>query len=911
MKKYKIADKRCNICGGLISWDDYPNPKLPIHVDNKGYKIGDGDCHYYLKEDYNHFSTQKFHRFGSNGKLNLFESYIPHITRFLIGKIDKKINVITYLIKIPDKTEKDELYRNINKITRLLFDNNEIISFFKIIPEISEEEKKKFVTINILNNLSINNEELQKIINTHLNSNLKIVNSSEEIINLEDNLDELKTFFDSIFYELRFKFKKDNIEPYVRYFYDITEEKILFYVDIDVGYPLESSKPISKDEIGKRVLGKSRFNINKKYILREITTTSISEHLNSEEYRNSFIPFIQNTFFKAGKPKKRKDGKNWTIYDLWTEINEIKLDRNDNIAIVSVGTDFRAKKFFFPKSRLFIPKPYIPEKTERANDIQKVKEELYKMLKQRQEILEKLKTSLKIILLEEVIPRYYDLMKFPFEIEFKNKIFNLQRKEDDKYYLNYIPQELLKSDYLPLAGKFEFAILSILPKNLTKKEQNYFESFEASLKEELINYNLASNVKIENPIKYTFNSESIINNERNVWADNFNKEIAPKLIRYNEEIKDSSKIVILLLGLKELHTASKIFKREMENYFYNLLKSKLSSLHFSVVQGIKYDKKSPKTKSQKATMFYRNCLQNIAANNPKSDIAKKIRKGLIFTKKRPFGTLEMEKIEESVDMIAGFDASKAEHAEFSTPRGATITMIDPYGRQIKTGYIENALTNAGVISEKAVRDIIIDTLNIQKNLLRESYESSNKNVKKNTLDYFIYKNPDIQKKILFVYDGKFYQKQISSFITIYRELKKKYSIMPEIYLFEILKSHPIRNYLYKDNKVENIPFGTLAILNEKEILLTSHILPNKKYMVNSCLYRFKMLLTNKEQTDVVYQITEKELLKVGIKLFQTSLFNTGKSGRPLKETKVIHESHKLSKEYSEKPDSIGILHYKD
>lgn len=42
-----------------------------------------------------------------------------------------------------------------------------------------------------------------------------------------------------------------------------------------------------------------------------------------------------------------------------------------------------------------------------------------------------------------------------------------------------------------------------------------------------------------------------------------------------------------------------------------------------------------------------------------------------------------------------------------------------------------------------------------------------------------------------------------------------------------------------------------------------------------------------------------------------ALFNTGKSGMPLKETKVIHESHKLSQEFAEKPDSIGILHYKE
>lgn len=34
----------CDKCDGLISWDDYPNPKHPIHVDKNGHIIGDGSC---------------------------------------------------------------------------------------------------------------------------------------------------------------------------------------------------------------------------------------------------------------------------------------------------------------------------------------------------------------------------------------------------------------------------------------------------------------------------------------------------------------------------------------------------------------------------------------------------------------------------------------------------------------------------------------------------------------------------------------------------------------------------------------------------------------------------------------------------------------------------------------------------
>ncbi len=62
---------------------------------------------------------------------------------------------------------------------------------------------------------------------------------------------------------------------------------------------------------------------------------------------------------------------------------------------------------------------------------------------------------------------------------------------------------------------------------------------------------------------------------------------------------------------------------------------------------------------------------------------------------------------------------------------------------------------------------------------------------------------------------------------------------------------------------------------------------------------------------VSYKITEEKLLNIGLQLFQTALFNTSKSGRPLKESKVIHESHKLSKEYGELSNAPGVLHYKE
>ena len=65
---------------------------------------------------------------------------------------------------------------------------------------------------------------------------------------------------------------------------------------------------------------------------------------------------------------------------------------------------------------------------------------------------------------------------------------------------------------------------------------------------------------------------------------------------------------------------------------------------------------------------------------------------------------------------------------------------------------------------------------------------------------------------------------------------KTNDLMPEIYLFEILKSHSLRNYLERDGKIENIPFGTAAILNNKELLITSHFLIKKHPMIKTILY---------------------------------------------------------------------------
>jgi hypothetical protein len=41
---YKAAGTLCKKCGGIISWDDFPDNKYPVHIDEEGHIIGDGSC---------------------------------------------------------------------------------------------------------------------------------------------------------------------------------------------------------------------------------------------------------------------------------------------------------------------------------------------------------------------------------------------------------------------------------------------------------------------------------------------------------------------------------------------------------------------------------------------------------------------------------------------------------------------------------------------------------------------------------------------------------------------------------------------------------------------------------------------------------------------------------------------------
>lgn len=883
-----------------------------------------------IGNQYVHFERPQFNRFKqSDVNLDLFKERKPQITRFLIGKIPSTVHVNLKLIKVQDLEKYDSLYTIANIIIKKLFENYNIIAFFKIQEtDIYYNRKDNTIHLYILNQISTK-MKIIKLLETAIKKKITLLNETfnEEIKSIEYAL-YIKSFFDAILYPIKFKFDTENFSPKKVIVYELFENYLYYYIDLDIEYEPESMEVISKAVKGKRVLGEDRSGKFRKYMLREITDCPINGHLKSKEYLENFIPWIRDQFFQAGKSKQKSENVEWTLEDLWRELSKIPLPKNDKIAIVTNISKYRAKELYFPASRLFISKSYIPSKAERAKDIQEVKKELLALLENVSKKIEKLNIPLEIVLLHEVIPKYYDLMEAPFIIQFaEGKEVELKRKKTNPYYLNLIPQELLKNDqgYKPIAGKFNFSIIFLLPDNMDDDEKLYFEKIQKSLFNNMKKYKLASTVEGLPSIKYTWNNKDIIQNKKNIWAQNFNNEIKPKLKEINEKIKETDKIVLVLLGLREIGTISMIFKREMENLFYDLLKKELSTLNFNIIQGIKYEKRELKKGEKKnnngqkitekttklPTLLYTAALENIARNNPNSQIAERIKNGILFTSKFPFGTADENHVEEAIDMIAGFDASKIEGVESTEPRGATIAMIDPYGRQIKTDFIENALTHTGVISEKAVRNLINKSIDIQDKILNESYKRKPVKVNKSSLDYFLYNNPNLPRRIFFFYDGRLLGKQVESFITIYKELKKTNSLMPDMYFFEVLKSHPLRNYLYNENIIKNVPFGTIVLLNNQEMLITKHIYPKKDPMVQARLYRFKMVIKQHSEQLISNIISEKVLYRIGLRLFQTAFFNTGKSGRPLKDSKVIHESHKLSKEFAEKPESIGILHYKE
>ena len=913
-EKLRIDKKRCNYCSGLISWDKKIDGRFPSHVDQEGYIIDDGRCPHFKKPiqkatpQISIFQTQKLNRFNQDEHdpaftLPIFQGREPLIPRFYIGKVSLDLHVYKKIIKIPKTHLQLSIWRLAHTLIRSFLEQKNIISFFRIIE--SDDGNEGFIHLYIVPISQFDTSDINSFILASLNKINSafifpedlIVNKehSEELIttqNINRYIKAIKTFFDALVYRIKYKIDEGEFKTSV--YYDLIEDILYFYIDIDVIFYGKGSIATNED-IGKFIFGELKEK-NRKYRLIEITSTSVNSHLNTPEYLN-FLEYSRNMFENKGFSRKKDANNDWTIKDYWEKINQIIIPENDLITVVE---DKNEKKLFFPLSRLFKNEKKDIPKEQRVEGIQVAKKELSVILEEYKNQLRTYSPIIEIISLEQIIPKYFDLTENPIVIEFaEGKTVSIMRDINDCNKFDSIPQELLKNKSnicKPIAGKFNFYIVPIIPDDLSSKEIDNVGRLINDIRSSLKAYNLSYNIQVNEYIRYKFNKQDIFNRKQNIWGTVFDKQIAPKLKDINEKVSKDQIIVIPLIGLREMGTSSKLFKYYNQNEFYRLLRDDLSKLHFSVIQSFLVNEYKGYKGSKLAVMLYKNTLFNIAANCPQSYIAKRIQNGILFKFKYPFGTKDTSHPVESIEMQAGFDASKVWGVEYSKPRGAVIVTLDPYGKQVRSKYIRDARTHKGLISESVIKDLILEIIKHQDQLI----------------DQGLQQNKELPKKIIFLFDGNINIRQKELFIKVYKELIEsgQYPTLPEFLIFEVLKSHPIRMYLVDDSKIYDVPFGVMALLNDKEFVIKSHIW-NKTNMAQPQLYRFKMRLSQRFKDIESYTIIDVQLVNIAVQLFQSTLFNTGKSGRPLKESFVIHESHKLSQEFASKADSIGVLYYKD
>lgn len=905
-EKLTIAKKPCKFCGGLISWKKVNDKWRPIHVDKEGFLLGDGSCPHFKKSQVSLVSTPSFNRFDLNEgdaeySLPIFQGKTPLIPRFYISKITLELDILKKIIKIPQKFSHYNIWGLAHGLTRSFLEERKIVSFFRI-SESDDPKEHKFIHFFIVPFEKIELQNVDEFIISTLDKKIEDGNFTEDfIINKEFSKDtitpeniieyvrNIKTFFDGLLYHIRYKMKDGEFRTTTHH--DLIGNDLYFFVDLDTIFYGEGKQATTKDE-GKYIFGALK-DKNRRYRLIKITSTPVTSHLNTPQYAK-FIEYSRSMFENKGFPSKKAPDMDWNINEYWEKINDVKLPEYDRITIVE---DKNEKQLFFPLSRLFKGvKKDIPRDL-RFNSIQNAKQELQAILTENKQRLVHYSPSIEILLLERIIPRYHDLAKYPIHIEFaENKTVQIERDVKNPYRLDRIPQELLKGMYGPIAGKFNFLIIPIVPKNLKTNEFENIRKLVNDIKQSFSDYGLSDNIQVNDSIKYTFNRDDIYHRKQNKWGTVFDTQITPKLIEINNQINTKDIIVLPLIGLRDMGNSSRLFKYYMQNEFYKLLRIDLSKNHFGVIQSFLVDEYNPYKGSKLAAILYKNNLFNIAANCPQSTIARRIKNGILFKFKFPFGTKDISNPITSIGMQAGFDASKVIFVEDSKPRGAVIVTLDPYGKQVRSKYIRDAHTHKGLISENVLKDLIVEILHHQQSLLGE----------------FAKVEITLPKKIIFLFDGDINVQQKALFIKVYNELIEsgEYPILPEFSIFEVLKSHPLRMYLLEESDIEDIPFGVMALLNDNEFVIKSHIW-DKRTMAQPQLYRFKMRLSQRYKHKVQYDILDIELINIAVQLFQSTLFNTGKSGRPLKESFVIHESHKLSQEFASKPESIGLLYYKD
>lgn len=914
-QKLIIASRPCKFCGGLISWTQKIDGKLPTHVDANGKVLNDGKCPKLTQrakitsQGAKFYRTIEFNRFGikeqdSEYTLPIFQKGKALIPRFYIGKISLELNTFKKIIKIPQNLPKNIEWSLGHGLTRKLLEQHQLFTFFRVISE-SEHDKNRYIHLFIVPHQKLDSTDFNslvvKILNEIAKKNLfslstlvnndfiKVTITSENINSYANNL---KTFFDAIVFKLRYRMEPEKYRTTVHY--EIVEKELYYYVDIDSIFEAKGA-PATQDDIGKFIYGELKTK-NQKYRLIKITNHSVKDHLNTPEYRK-FLEYARTQYENQGLPSRKNANEDWSVRDYWEKLNGIVVPENDLITIVEARND---KRFFFPFSRLFKSELADVPKELRFNAIQKAKQELQIIIYRYQTQLVKYRPKIEFLPLSQIVPRYFDLTLDPMVVEFaEGKTVKVKRDQSDPSQLNLIPQELLKEysgNYKPLAGMFEFLLIPIVPDDLNQDEKSNVSKLTSTIASNLKKYHLSDTVNISPWIIYKFDRNAILERKNNIWGAIFDTYIVPKLKELNNSIDKKSVIVVPLIGLRNLGDASRLFKFYFQNEFYKLLDKDLDKKQFSVIQSFLVNEDEKYKGPKMAIMIYKNTLFNIGANNPHSDVAERIQNGIIFKFKYPFGTKDINRPIESIEMQAGFDASKILGVEHSKPRGAIVVILDPYGKQVKSGFVRNAQTHKGLISESVVRETIVELVKHQNQLIERSIKNS----------------VELPKKIIFLFDGDISSPQKELFLKVYNELieSEEYPILPEFLVIEVLKSHPIRMYLLKETKVFDVPFGSMALLNEKEFVIKSHIW-SKSNMAQPQLYRFKMRMSQRYKDVVSYSISDVELINIAVQLFQSTLFNTGKSGRPLKESFVIHESHKLSQEFASKPNSIGILSYKD
>jgi len=755
-QKLIIASKRCKFCGGLISWTQKIDGKLPTHVDANGNVINDGKCPKLTKkpkitaQGAKFYRTNEFNKFGikeqdSEYTLPIFQKGKALIPRFYIGKISLELNTFKKIIKIPQNLPKNIEWKLGHGLTRKLLEQHQLFTFFRVISE-SEHDKNRYIHLFIVPHQKIDSTDFNSLIIKILNEtandnpfNLKALINNNFIkvsitsVTIESYANNLKTFFDAIVFKLRYRMEPEKFRTTVHH--EIVDKDLYFYVDIDSIFEAKGA-PATKDDVGKFIYGELKTK-NQKYRLIKITNCSVKDHLNTPEYRK-FLEYARTQYENHGLPSRKSANEDWSVKDYWEKISGIIVPENDLITIVEARND---RRFFFPLSRLFKSELADVSKELRFNAIQKAKQELQKVIEKYRTQLVKYSPKIEFLSLSQIVPRYFDLTLDPMVVEFAEGITEkVERDRGNPSQLNLIPQELLKEysgKYKPLAGMFEFLLIPIVPNDLNQYEKSNVSKLMDNIASNLKKYHLSDIVDISPWITYKFDRNAILERKNNIWGAIFDTQIVPKLKELNNLIDKKSVLAVPLIGLRNLGDASRLFKFYFQNEFYKLLDKDLDKKQFSVIQSFLVNEDEKYKGPKMAIMIYKNTLFNIGANNPRSDVAERIQNGIIFKFKYPFGTKDINKPIESIEMQAGFDASKILGVEHSKPRGAIVVILDPYGKQVKSGFVRDAQTHKGLISESVVRETIVQLVKNQDQLIERG----------------IKKHIELPKKIIFLFDG--------------------------------------------------------------------------------------------------------------------------------------------------------------